>query len=55
MGERISWGPKAGDHLIAFREAALHLKSEFIEREKEALDKEIGFIVPLPTIEIVKK
>jgi len=32
-----------------------HFKSEFIEREKETLDSGIGFIFPLPTIEIVKK
>lgn len=32
-----------------------HFKTEFIEREKEMLDKGVGFIFPLPTIEIVKK
>ena len=32
-----------------------HFKAEFIEREKEMLDKGVGFIFPLPTIEIVKK
>jgi len=32
-----------------------HFKEEFIEREKETLDKGIGLIFPLPTIEIVKK
>lgn len=32
-----------------------HFKDEFIEREKEMLDKGVGFIFPLPTIEIVKK
>jgi SAM-dependent methyltransferase len=32
-----------------------HFKAEFIEREKEMLDKGVGFIFPLPTIEIVKR
>jgi len=32
-----------------------HFKTEFIEREKEMLDKGVGFIFPLPTIEIIKK
>jgi hypothetical protein len=32
-----------------------HFKTEFIEREREMLDKGVGFIFPLPTIEIVKK
>lgn len=32
-----------------------HFKDEFIEREKEMLDKGVGFIFPLPTIEIIKK
>lgn len=32
-----------------------HFKHEFIEREKEALDKGTGFIFPIPTIEIFKK
>jgi SAM-dependent methyltransferase len=32
-----------------------HFKTEFIEREKEMLDKGAGFIFPLPTIEIIKK
>ncbi|CAN5489568.1 class I SAM-dependent methyltransferase [soil metagenome] len=32
-----------------------HFKAEFIERESEMLDKGIGFIFPLPTIEIVKR
>lgn len=32
-----------------------HFKKEFIEREKEALDRGIGMIFPLPTIEIVKR
>lgn len=32
-----------------------HFKTEFIEREKEMLDKGVGFIFPLPNIEIVKK
>ncbi len=32
-----------------------HFKEEFIEREQETLNKGIGFIFPLPTIEIIKK
>ncbi len=32
-----------------------HFKAEFIEREKEMLDKGVGFIFPLPSIEFVKK
>ena len=32
-----------------------HFKAEFIEREREMLDKGVGLIFPLPTIEIVKK
>ena len=32
-----------------------HFKNEFIEREKETLDRGVGLIFPLPTIEIVKK
>ena len=32
-----------------------HFKAEFVEREREMLDKGVGFIFPLPTIEIVKK
>ena len=32
-----------------------HFKEEFIEREQESLDKGIGFIFPLPTVEIIKK
>ena len=32
-----------------------HFKSEFIEREQEALAQGTGFIFPLPSIEIVKK
>jgi SAM-dependent methyltransferase len=32
-----------------------HFKAEFIEREKEMLDQGVGFIFPLPAIEIVKK
>lgn len=31
-----------------------HFKEEFIEREKETLKKGVGFIFPLPTIEIIK-
>lgn len=32
-----------------------HFKTEFIERESEMLDKGVGLIFPLPTIEIVKR
>ncbi|MBV5347093.1 class I SAM-dependent methyltransferase [Lamprocystis purpurea] len=32
-----------------------HFKDEFIAREKETLDRGIGFIFPLPTIEIIKR
>jgi SAM-dependent methyltransferase len=32
-----------------------HFKVEFLEREREMLEKGIGFIFPLPTIEIIKK
>ncbi len=32
-----------------------HFKDEFMVREKEALDKGIGFIFPVPVIEIIKK
>jgi 2-polyprenyl-3-methyl-5-hydroxy-6-metoxy-1,4-benzoquinol methylase len=32
-----------------------HFKEEFIEREKETLDRGIGLIFPLPTIEIIRK
>ena len=32
-----------------------HFKQEFLEREKEALDKGTGFIFPLPTLDIYKK
>jgi len=32
-----------------------HFKKEFLEREKEALDKGTGFIFPIPTIDIYKK
>ncbi len=32
-----------------------HFKAEFIEREKEMLNKGVGIIFPLPVIEIVKK
>lgn len=32
-----------------------HFRAEFIEREREMLDKGVGFIFPLPTIEIVKR
>jgi SAM-dependent methyltransferase len=32
-----------------------HFKEEFIEREHAMLDKGIGFIFPLPTIQVIKK
>lgn len=32
-----------------------HFKEEFLERERETLEKGIGFIFPLPTIEIIHK
>lgn len=32
-----------------------HFKAEFVEREREMLDQGVGFIFPLPTIEIVKR
>lgn len=32
-----------------------HFKKEFLERERDALNKGIGFIFPLPNIEIVKR
>jgi 2-polyprenyl-3-methyl-5-hydroxy-6-metoxy-1,4-benzoquinol methylase len=32
-----------------------HFKAEFVQREQEMLNKGVGFIFPLPTIEIVKK
>lgn len=32
-----------------------HFKEEFLEREKESINKGVGFIFPLPTIEIVKR
>ncbi len=32
-----------------------HFKEEFIEREKETLDRGIGLIFPLPSIEIIKR
>jgi len=32
-----------------------HFKKEFVEREKDALDKGTGFIFPIPKIEIFKK
>ncbi|MBE9542400.1 MAG: hypothetical protein IMF01_08785, partial [Proteobacteria bacterium] len=32
-----------------------HFKEEFVEREKETLDRGIGLIFPLPKIEIIKK
>ena len=32
-----------------------HFKEEFLEREKEALDKGTGFIFPVPVVDIYKK
>lgn len=32
-----------------------HFKAEFLEREKETINKGIGFIFPLPRIEIIQK
>ena len=32
-----------------------HFKNEFLEREQETLERGIGFIFPLPEIEIIKK
>jgi len=32
-----------------------HFKEEFMKREKASFDKGIGFIFPLPTIEVIKK
>ncbi len=32
-----------------------HFKEEFLDREKESIDQGIGFIFPLPTIEVIKK
>jgi len=32
-----------------------HFKEEFLEREKETLNRGIGLIFPLPTVEIIKK
>ena len=32
-----------------------HFKEEFVERERAMLEKGIGFIFPLPTIQVVKK
>ncbi len=32
-----------------------HFKAEFVERERETLEKGVGFIFPLPSIEIIKK
>ena len=32
-----------------------HFKKEFMEREKEALEKGTGFIFPVPVIDIIKK
>ena len=32
-----------------------HFRNEFLEREQESISKGVGFIFPLPTIEIVKR
>ena len=32
-----------------------HFKEEFLRREKATLDQGIGFIFPLPTIEVIRK
>jgi ABC-type Fe3+-hydroxamate transport system substrate-binding protein len=32
-----------------------HFKAEFIEREQQSLDRGIGLIFPLPTVEIIRK
>ncbi|NLA48869.1 MAG: class I SAM-dependent methyltransferase, partial [Bacteroidales bacterium] len=32
-----------------------HFKEEFLERERETIERGIGFIFPLPTIEIIRK
>ena len=32
-----------------------HFKDEFLEREKEALEKGTGFIFPVPKVEVYKK
>ena len=32
-----------------------HFKEEFLEREKEALEKGTGFIFPVPKVEVFKK
>ena len=32
-----------------------HFRTEFLEREKKALEKGVGMIFPLPKIEIIKK
>jgi hypothetical protein len=32
-----------------------HFREEFLQREKAMLDKGVGFIFPLPQIEIVKR
>ena len=32
-----------------------HFKKEFVEREKETIEKGIGFIFPLPEIEVIQK
>ena len=32
-----------------------HFRSEFLERESDMINKGVGFIFPLPEIEIIKK
>ncbi len=32
-----------------------HFKEEFLEREKESLEKGTGFIFPVPAVEIYKQ
>ena len=32
-----------------------HFKEEFLEREKETIERGIGFIFPLPEVTIVRK
>jgi hypothetical protein len=32
-----------------------HFKEEFLERERETIERGIGLIFPLPTIDIIRK
>ena len=32
-----------------------HFKDEFLAREREALDRGVGMVFPLPTIEVVQR